>query len=122
MKRKDIIFLTTATLALVLSWMLFNIYHASVSSTITPVQNIQIKPINPTFDTKIVEKLKKREKVSPIFEVEKGAQEQISTPSVILSSPNISSPSATPTPNTTPIPNELKIATSTGNIIINPNP
>ncbi len=122
MKRNDVIFLLVSTFALVLAWMSFNIYHASVNSTITPVQNIQIKPINPTFDMKIVEKIKKRENAPPIFEVEKGSQEQISTPSVLLSSPNISSPSATPTPNVTPIPNELKIATSTGNIIINPNP
>lgn len=122
MKRKDVIFLFTATLALVLSWMIFNIYHASVSSTIPQVLNTQIKPISSIFDTKIVENLKKKEKILPIFEVEKEKLEQISTPSVLLSSPSISSPSATPTPNTTPIPNELKIATSTGNIIINPNP
>lgn len=68
MKQKDIIILLVPAAIVILIWVIFSIYHSSVSSTITPILNNQISPINPSFDVNIISKLKQREKVNPIYE------------------------------------------------------
>lgn len=69
MKQKDIIILLVPAAIVILIWVVFSIYHNSVASTIPPVLNIQISPINPIFDTATISKLKQREKVTPIYEM-----------------------------------------------------
>lgn len=69
MRKNDLTIFLTSILVFVCLWIGFNIYHNSVSSTITPSVNIQIAPISPTFDTKIIDELKKRESVTPIFQL-----------------------------------------------------
>jgi len=69
MKQKDIIMLLVPSFILILAWIIFSIYHSSAASTITPVVNIQISPINPVFDMDAISKLKQRQKVTPIYEV-----------------------------------------------------
>lgn len=68
MKRKDIMFLLITTAIFVFIWIVFSIYHNLLTSTIPEILSIQITPISPTFDTKTLDKLKKREKFQPLFE------------------------------------------------------
>jgi hypothetical protein len=60
---------------------------------------MQISPISPSFDTKVINNLKQREIVTPIFEL------------------NTSSINQTPTPQITPISSQsAKIASIGGNL------
>ena len=101
MKQRDIITLLIPSFILILAWIIFGIYHSSVASTITPVVDIQISPINPTFDTDAISKLKQRQKVTPIYELPATA-----TPTPAPGFPNIFSSSLSASqingPNNTP--------------------
>ncbi len=109
MKRKDIILFLSAICILVFSWIGFTLYHINVTSTIEEPLAIQIAGIKPTFDTKTIEKLKKREKVTPLLEnsestatpsgtpVVSKAPTITPTPTVVVTQTNITTPSATPT-------------------------
>ena len=68
MKRKDILYILIPACLLVFAWIAFNIYHNAVTSTIPQATSIQIAPIVPTFDTKTIDSLKRREIVAPVFE------------------------------------------------------
>lgn len=59
MRNKDIFFLSLLTFLTVVAWIGFDIYHAAVTSTISPILEKQIQPLTPKFDTEIVEVLKK---------------------------------------------------------------
>lgn len=79
MKRREILFLIISTFILVVVWVGFSVYHNAVTSTISQALSIQITPISPTFDMQTFEKLKEREKVSPLFEIKE---------SLLLASPS----------------------------------
>ena len=70
MKKKDILTLLIPSFLVVVAWVIFSIYHSFVTSTIPESLNMQITAINPEFDTSVIENLKKREKVTPIYEAE----------------------------------------------------
>jgi hypothetical protein len=67
MKRKDILILLIPSLIVVILWVVFNIYHNYISSTIPTSINKQILSINPTFDTLTITSLKKRNAVNPTY-------------------------------------------------------
>ncbi len=58
MRSRDILLLSMFTLVTVVAWVAFGVYHASVTSHITSVQQEFIEPLEPTFDYSIVEQLK----------------------------------------------------------------
>lgn len=68
MKKNGLITLLSSIFIFVFIWIGFNIYHNSASSTIPESINTQLSPISPSFDTKTIDKLKKRQSVTPIFE------------------------------------------------------
>lgn len=89
MKRREILFLIISTFILVVVWVGFSIYHNAVTSTISQTLSIQITPISPTFDMQTFEKLKEREKVSPLFEIRKTLSENlVGTAPARLASPS----------------------------------
>lgn len=100
MKKNDLLFLSIAIFLLVFAWTVFNIYHKAVKSTISQTINTQIIPINPNFDTKTLDQLKKRQKITPILEMKKNLsekenpQEAASKPSVNITPLPLSSSSA----------------------------
>lgn len=61
MSNKDWLLLSVITFLAVASWTIYDIYHAAVTSTITPVQSEMIKPLNPTFDLDTLNTLQSRE-------------------------------------------------------------
>lgn len=69
MKQKDILIIFILLFIFVVAWIGSNIYHSAVSSTVTEAINQDIAPIEPSFDTKAINELKKREKVIPSFEL-----------------------------------------------------
>ncbi len=85
MKRveRDILFVLISSFVLTVAWVGFNLYHKWATSTISDSLQIQIKPIRPDFDLRTLEKLKAREKVSPVFE----AKSPSPTPTIAVPPP-----------------------------------
>jgi hypothetical protein len=99
MKQKDILLLLIPVTLIVVAWIVFNIYHNSVTSTISGTLNTNILPISPNFDTKTISNLKERERIVPVFQLQKA---ETLTPTLsptptptLIPSPSISEPSAT---------------------------
>ncbi len=69
MKRKDILVILIPSFIFAVLWIIFSIHHALNTPTISQAESIQITPISPNFDTKIFEELKKRENITPIYEL-----------------------------------------------------
>ena len=90
---KNLVYLAIFTSFVVLVWIVLTIYHNATSSTISKTVNTQIAPLSPSFDTSVIENLKKR------GEVDSNLSETITFPSI---SPGAPSPSLTPTPSKTP--------------------
>lgn len=76
MKHKDIYMLLIPSFILVVFWIIFTIYHNSVSSTITPTQSVQIKPISADFDSKTINDIKTRNQIAPLFEMTESNQSE----------------------------------------------
>lgn len=61
MSRKEALFLAIIFFITVITWIGLGILRAKNESTVTPVQEEEIKPLNPQFDTETIESLKQRE-------------------------------------------------------------
>ncbi len=103
MKRKDVLIFLVPTVTIVILWVIFNIYHNFITSTIPSEVNMQILFINPDFNLKTIEELKKRDAVEPsyTFEPTKDQQGQEVEP-------------LNPTPTVTEIEESSASAQSTG--------
>ncbi|HUD04508.1 MAG TPA: hypothetical protein VMR59_00780 [Patescibacteria group bacterium] len=77
MKKNDILLILVPSFIFALAWIGFSIYHSIITSTISEVLNVQITPIDPTFDTSAINSLKTRENVSPIYELSSPTQSAI---------------------------------------------
>jgi len=69
MKQKDILLILIPTFFLVILWVIFNIYHNSIESTVSKNVSVEVVPINPDFDFQTIENLKKREVIQPLYEI-----------------------------------------------------
>lgn len=103
MKQKEVLTILIPVFILTVLWVLFNIYHNFVTSTIKDPLTVQIIPINGSFDKKTISDLNKRKKVNPAYEVV--SQEENISP--------------TPTPTLTP-EEEVPTSSSSGNITPTP--
>lgn len=62
MRQKEFIIVLGITLLVVIGWVIFDIIHSKSSVQLDPkVQNI-IEPLNPSFDTKLIEEIQSSEK------------------------------------------------------------
>lgn len=61
MSNKDWLILSIITFLTVAGWTVYEIYHAAISSTVTPVQQEITKPLDPNFDIDTLQKLQNRE-------------------------------------------------------------
>ncbi len=95
--QKDILYISISSCVIVVLWVGFNIYHAHVTSTIEPDLQLQIKPINPSFDSQFIQSLKSRQTIAPIFEVTNATSEAEISPTPIIIN-------TSPTPETSPTP------------------
>lgn len=71
MKQKQQFVIIFLLFILVLVWVVANIYHNLNKSTISENTSQEITPIDSTFDTQTIDRLKKREKITPAFELKK---------------------------------------------------
>lgn len=63
MSSKDLLILSILTFITVIAWIIFDVYHAATTSTITPFQKELIEPLKPTFDQEIILRLEKRKEI-----------------------------------------------------------
>ncbi len=95
MKRRDILIILGSISVFVFIWIGFNIYHNSVKSTISDSVSMQISPLSPSFDTNVIDKLKKRQTVAPIYQSSSTNQLPSVKETPVVTPPIISSSSAT---------------------------
>lgn len=69
MKQKDVLIIIILLFIFTLTWIGSSIYHSAVNSTISETTSENISPIAPVFDTKTIDKLKERQKITPSFEL-----------------------------------------------------
>lgn len=69
MKQKDILIIIILLFIFSLAWIISGIYHSAVNSTISEETSKNISPIEPVFDTETIDMLKKRQKITPVFEL-----------------------------------------------------
>ncbi len=67
MKQKDIIFILGSSLFVIFIWIIFNVYHGSVESTIPKKITNKVTPIKADFDLKTIENIKKRDQIEPLY-------------------------------------------------------
>jgi hypothetical protein len=106
MKRKDILSILVPLFIFVIVWIGFSILHNIATSTISETISMQILPIVPNFDTKIISDLKKRPNVATIYPTTIPVQNIViptATPSAATPSPTLT-PTVTiqPTPTSSP--------------------
>lgn len=53
--------LSLFSLITVVAWIVFDVYHAATTSRISQIQQELMTPLNPTFDTSVIEELKKQQ-------------------------------------------------------------
>lgn len=83
MKQKDFMIILVPLFVLTILWVIFNIYHSFVTSTIKDPLSIQIIPIEGKFDTGTVNEVKNRKKVNPLYEI----QAEISEAPILVEEP-----------------------------------
>lgn len=99
MKQKDFLIILVPLFILTVLWVVFNIYHNYVTSTIKDPLSIQIIPIEGKFDADTVNKIKNRKKVNPLFEIQAQISD-IPTPTQAVSAEPIEvSPTEAPEEN-----------------------
>lgn len=106
MKQNELLIIVISIFVLSAIWIVANLYHAYTTSTVTADQNAQIVPIDPHFNTAIIQTLKTRTKVDPLFQA---------APQVVQASP-----SATPTVSHIPLkvtPSKTASSSSAGTIL-----
>lgn len=95
MKRKDLLIILVPSFIFAILWIVFSINHAINTPTITDSENMQISPISPNFDYKIIDSLKKRGVITPIYEISGATKNPSSSiPTTSLSVSLVSSLSA----------------------------
>lgn len=92
--QKDILYIAISSFILVVLWIGFNLYHAHATSTIEPVLQLQIKPIDSSFDTSVIQKLKSRQNVQPIYEFGNASSAANISPTPTTQEPSSSTESA----------------------------
>lgn len=66
MGKRDTLILAICTLLTAAAWIAFDLYHASVDTTISPEDEALLVPITPTFDRSVLEKIKSRQHIEPL--------------------------------------------------------
>jgi hypothetical protein len=80
MKQKNILFIFISSFVVVAAWVGFNLYHKWVTTTISPDLQIQINPIESSFDRDTIEKIKTRNRISPENELDSSQPSATASP------------------------------------------
>lgn len=66
-RQREILTLLISAFIVVIAWVIANIYHNAYASTINSTLSEEIIPISPNFNTAVLEKLKTRKYIDPIY-------------------------------------------------------
>lgn len=77
MKQEEILFFLGSACIVVFAWVAFTILHNSLTSTVTGTVLQAITPIDATFNTQIIDAMKKRAVVDPLFTIQPPSQTEI---------------------------------------------
>lgn len=66
MKQKELLIILIPMFLVTVLWVIFNIYHNHVSSTITDPLTLQIIPIDGEFNITSLESIKDRKRIEPL--------------------------------------------------------
>ncbi len=95
----DILYLSISMFVIVVVWIVFSLYHTYVTSTISDDLQMQITPIDGSFDTATIDKLKSRTKTTPLAAINQASSSAAISPSPTPAVGNLEvTPSAEPTP------------------------
>lgn len=97
MKQNEILFLLGSAVVVVLMWIAFTIIHNSLTSTISGTILQTITPIDPTFDTSMIQAMGKRTVVTPLNTIPPQSQTEIIVTGTPLVTPVATSSSQTAT-------------------------
>jgi hypothetical protein len=95
--QKDILYISISSFVIVAVWIASNLYHAYVTSTITPDLQSQIEPIDSKFNTDTIQHIKNRKVITPVFEAKSSSTEADLTEQSVTPSP-VGTSSATANP------------------------
>lgn len=98
MKRKDILLLLGISCIAIIGWIIFEVYHATIASTINTSLTGEILPIKPEFDQQVINNTKNRKQITPIFTIQTASQSSsvtVLSPTPSLTINKTSSQSAT---------------------------
>lgn len=59
---KDMLVISALTVITVMAWIIFDVYHASATSTITEVQMQLISPLSPKLNPEVLNQIHQRTK------------------------------------------------------------
>lgn len=79
-KKRNFVIILMLVLILTVFWVIFNVYHNYVNSTISDPLSVQIIPIEGKFDDETIEQIKTRIRIEPNFELEIASIASKSTP------------------------------------------
>lgn len=74
-KQKETLIILWLTFFTVVAWISLNIYHIWATSQISDIDASAITPIDPTFDTNTINKLKAREAIEPLYQLEESPED-----------------------------------------------
>lgn len=63
MKGRELLYFSVVTFLVVLSWIVFDVYHASSTTTVTTVQKQAMEPLTSQFDHEIILKILERQEL-----------------------------------------------------------
>ena len=66
MGRRDMLLLSIFTLVTTAGWIIFDVYHSFVTSTISEEVEQQIAPITHTFEQSVIDRIKNRLPIEPL--------------------------------------------------------
>jgi hypothetical protein len=96
--QRDVLFLFMSMFIVVVAWISFNIYHRLVTSSITPEVQMQTTPIEPKFDTDMIQQLKTRQQVEPLYQLPKASPSATIEPEASIPA-NLDEITITPSPS-----------------------
>lgn len=106
MKQQNFLIILILLFIAIIAWAATSIHQNLVQSTISETISQDILPITPVFDTKIIDKIKERERVNPSFE-----KITISpTPKLLVSPSPASSLTSTPSSIISPASREGRLS------------
>jgi hypothetical protein len=90
--QKDILFILISSFIVVAAWVSFNLYHIWATSTVSADIQNQLTPIDPEFDPTVIQELKSKEYINPLYE------SQVSSNTAVPTFAPLGAPTPTPTP------------------------